>query len=43
MAGEQRRIGVNRELAMRTGIVAGLVGGIVIWIYEALVGSARRT
>jgi hypothetical protein len=27
----------NRELATRAGIVAGLVGGIVIWIYEALV------
>jgi hypothetical protein len=27
----------NRELATRAGIVAGLVGGVVIWIYEALV------
>lgn len=28
---------VNRERATRAGIVAGLVGGVVIWIYEALV------
>jgi hypothetical protein len=27
----------HRELATRAGIVAGLVGGVVIWIYEALV------
>lgn len=27
----------KRERATRAGIVAGLVGGIVIWIYEALV------
>lgn len=27
----------QRELATRAGVIAGLVGGIVIWIYEALV------
>ncbi|GFE90045.1 DUF1440 domain-containing protein [Steroidobacter agaridevorans] len=27
----------KRELATRAGVIAGLVGGIVIWIYEAAV------
>lgn len=28
---------VDRKLILRAGLIGGLVGGIVIWIYEALV------
>ncbi len=34
---------LERELTTRAGVIAGLVGGIVIWIYEAAVWVARRT
>lgn len=28
---------VNRKLTIRAGLTGGLVGGVIIWIYEALV------
>lgn len=32
-----RVVGTDRHVAIRAGLVGGLLGGVIIWIYEAIV------